>query len=197
MPTYIKPGYWNIKRKELAGELNLEQLIQRNSSGVNYKSYAALVTQVGSYPVISSGTPLVIGVTYMVVYLAPGDDFSNVGYVAESVPFVAIGTTPTTWTIDSQVIEPISSVFPTFEIIENTLGIILTPSPRGGSSFFLNSNLPVFLQNKTFLSPQTFMTTNFLFQGSGLARYNDSQLVLAGFTLGDVSPFTIKIEVYN
>lgn len=26
MPTFIKPGFWNIKRKQLAGELNLETL---------------------------------------------------------------------------------------------------------------------------------------------------------------------------
>jgi hypothetical protein len=197
MPTFIKPGFWNKKRNKLAGELNLDLLIQDNSSGANYKSYVALVTQVGTYPIISSGTPLVIGVTYMVSYLAPGDDFSNVGYVATQVPFVATGTTPTTWTNGSELIEPISSVLPTFEIIENTLGIILTPSIRTNSSFFLDSNLPVFLQNKTFVSPQSFMSTGFLFQGGGLVRINDSQLALSGFTIGDVMPFTIKIEVYN
>ena len=41
---------------------------------------------------------LEIGSTYVISYLEPGDDFSNVGYVSEEVPFVATGTTPTTWT---------------------------------------------------------------------------------------------------
>ena len=30
MPTFIKPGYWNNKRKQLAGELNLDLLIQQS-----------------------------------------------------------------------------------------------------------------------------------------------------------------------
>jgi hypothetical protein len=49
MPTFIKPGFWNKKRKQLPGELDLDRLIQNNSSSLNYKSY------VGSISVISDG----------------------------------------------------------------------------------------------------------------------------------------------
>ena len=38
MPTFIKPGFWNKKRKQLAGELDLDRLIQEYSSSLNYKS---------------------------------------------------------------------------------------------------------------------------------------------------------------
>lgn len=199
MPTFIKPGFWNIKRNELPGELNLNRLIQDNSFGVNYKVYAALVTQVGTYPDVVWPGPFVIGNTYIVPFLISSDDFSNIGYVANGVPFVATGTTPASWgQFNSQVRELISSVLPSIEIINNTLGITLTPSYRDVNSFFLNSDLPVFLQNKTFLSPQGFISNNGLFtQGLGLTRINDSQLISPNVTIGNTQPFTIKIEVYN
>ncbi len=83
-------------------------------------------------------------------------------------------------------------------VIENTLNITLTPSYRNSSSFFLDSNLPVFLESKSFFIPQANISLNKTNVGSGnLARINDSRLYFGGFTLGDVSPFIIKIEVYN
>jgi len=54
MPTFIKPGFWNLKRKQLSGELNLDKLIQENIANITttttttaaplYKTYKALVT---------------------------------------------------------------------------------------------------------------------------------------------------------
>lgn len=35
---------------------------------------------------------------YVILKLEVGDNFSNVGYVSEGTPFIATGTTPTTWT---------------------------------------------------------------------------------------------------
>ena len=46
MPTFIKPGFWNKKRKQLAGELDLDRLIQENSSAVNYKSCVVSISVV-------------------------------------------------------------------------------------------------------------------------------------------------------
>jgi hypothetical protein len=165
-----------------------------------YKVYTALVTQVGTYPDVISDTPLVIGSTYVVYYLAPGDDFSNVGYVATNVAFVATGTTPTTWTNGSQIAEIISSVFPTFEVVENTLGITLTSSYINLNSFSLNSDLPVFLQNKTVCSPYGFLDNNDASQSKGISRLNDSTIILGQMSpLGSYSdyPYPIEIKVYN
>lgn len=40
---------------------------------------------------------LIVGQTYLINTLEIGDNFANVGYVAEGVPFEATGTTPTTY----------------------------------------------------------------------------------------------------
>jgi len=58
MPTFIKAGFWNSKRKQLAGELNLDLLIQQNlptttsTTTLNpsnvYKVYTALLNQTGT-----------------------------------------------------------------------------------------------------------------------------------------------------
>jgi hypothetical protein len=57
MPTYIKPGFWNKKRKQLAGELDLDYLIQSlipsntttttTTTAPPYKVYTALISQSG------------------------------------------------------------------------------------------------------------------------------------------------------
>ena len=46
MPTFIKPGFWNKKRKQLAGELDLDRLIQDSSSSLNYKSCVVSISVV-------------------------------------------------------------------------------------------------------------------------------------------------------
>jgi len=61
-----------------------------------YKASAAEITKT------TSGV-IVTGKTYVVVDLKAGDDFANVGYVSEGTPFVATGTTPTTWTQGTEV----------------------------------------------------------------------------------------------
>lgn len=42
--------------------------------------------------------PLIVGEQYLIQSLAFGDNFSNVGFISEDIPFVATRTTPTTWT---------------------------------------------------------------------------------------------------
>lgn len=53
---------------------------------------------------LTSGA-LTIGKTYIVSSFEFGDDFSNVGYVSEGVPFIATNTTPTTWVNNSVLYE--------------------------------------------------------------------------------------------
>jgi len=50
----------------------------------------------------TSGT-LVVGRSYIIYTLNAGDNFTNVGYVSTGVPFVATGTTPTTWANGTEV----------------------------------------------------------------------------------------------
>lgn len=58
MPTFIKPGFWNKKRKQLAGELDLDYLIQSlipsstttttTTTAPPYKVYSGLISQSGT-----------------------------------------------------------------------------------------------------------------------------------------------------
>src|SRR5690606_39712057 len=57
--------------------------------------YEAFVT--GAAESQTTGT-LTEGNTYLILSLEAGDNFANVGYVEEGTPFVATGTTPTTYT---------------------------------------------------------------------------------------------------
>ena len=50
-------------------------------------------------------TSIVIGEWYLIRELVAGDDFSNVNYVSEGVPFQATGTTPIDWTHNTVVYE--------------------------------------------------------------------------------------------
>jgi hypothetical protein len=50
-----------------------------------------------------SDSVLVVGKSYVIYELQPGDIFTNVGYISEGVPFIATGTTPTTWTNSTDV----------------------------------------------------------------------------------------------
>ena len=52
MPTFIKPGYWNNKRKQLAGELDLDRLIQSFIPTTTSTTTLAPVTN--SYKVFSA-----------------------------------------------------------------------------------------------------------------------------------------------
>lgn len=172
------------------------QALEDNSP--NYKSFVGLYTQTGAYPTITTGEPLVIGTTYIVAYLSTGDDFSNVGYVADEVPFIATGTTPTTWTNGSTVREIISSVFPVITPIENTLGITLTTSFKSNSTFLVNINLPVLLENKTFVSPSGIISNDgLMIGGAGFTILNSSTLVSPSFSIGAMKPIVFEIRVYN
>ena len=107
---------------------------------------------------VTSGT-LVIGKEYIVGQQEPGDDFSNVGYVTDGVPFIATGTTPTTWTNNSTV----SYYTGDINIIYNDLDPSLTISTGevnsqfGKTSFIISNNK--FLQAKTYPVFETALAT--------------------------------------
>jgi len=80
----------------------------------SFLSYTAFISQVND--TATSGL-LVVGHNYVIGTLVAGDDFANVGYVAEGTPFVATGTTPTTWTNSTSVLDMDDSA-PTQVVLE-------------------------------------------------------------------------------
>ena len=90
---------------------------------------------------------LVVGAKYLVVKIAPTDDFSNVGQGSdESIVFTATGTTPAVWTysVVYQVIEDA-----TITEYYNTIGFVLSIELRiigGGVSAVLTASVPYWSQ---------------------------------------------------
>ena len=166
-----------------------------------YKTYTALVTQTGDFQSLNKLNGFTIGEKYFVNYLAPGDDFENVGFLEVNSLFIATGTTATTWTSSGVRIFD-EDVLPVLSVLDNSLDITLTPefneinNPQ--SSFILVSNLPLFLENKTTLSPYAWGDTNNVAQAKGLFRVDNSTLILGQINpFGGYKPFRIEIKVYN
>lgn len=96
--------------------------IQVQNSGENfatlrpYKAYTANIVQQRFSQ--TSGL-LIVGKTYAIGTILGDDDFSNVGYTGDST-FVATGTTPTTWTNATRLVNVTDSA-PQATILENTL----------------------------------------------------------------------------
>lgn len=114
------------------------------------KVYNALLTQAGDAVEAPSEDPLVIGNVYVIAALESGDDFSNVGYVAEDVPFTATGTTPNDWS-NATVVFNITSVSPTALVLANTIGTITYvyyPANSSVGEYLIKSN-GLFIENKT------------------------------------------------
>lgn len=71
------------------------------------ESYNEISLVLTAVPTPLSSGLLVIGRTYLIKVLAVGDNFTNVGFTAVNVPFIATGTTPTVWTNGTSVITPL------------------------------------------------------------------------------------------
>lgn len=85
-----------------------------------YDVYVALLNQA---TVSTTSGLLVTGRAYVISTLIAGDDFANVGYESNGTPFIATGTTPTTWTNNTEVTDVELSA-PVATVLENTLGIV-------------------------------------------------------------------------
>jgi len=124
-------------------------ITKHKTGSANPKVYVALLNQV---TISTTSGLLEVGKTYIIKTLTAGDDFANVGYVDLSTPFVATGTTPTTWTNLTEVINMTDSA-PVALVLENTIGgdIIWTYSgvreyngtlsnafPENKTAFFIN-----------------------------------------------------------
>lgn len=91
------------------------------------------------------GTPFIIGNTYVLTQQA-GNNFSNIGYVTNGVPFVATGTTPTSWTVD-QGVTMYTFLIDTF--VNNISGLVFSVNGVG-RSIRVTSPTPIFQLNTYF-----------------------------------------------
>jgi hypothetical protein len=156
MPTFIKPGFWNIKRKQLAGELNLDQLVESKIPAAKYKVFTALLTQSGGDNQQNiTGGDLTIGVTYLINGINDAD-WTNVGAPNNNVGtyFVATGTTPNSWGDNLLGQLEYNAGAPTVIVLENTIGNIWFTYNITGI-YSVNSN-NLFIENKTTIDIDTF-----------------------------------------
>lgn len=133
--------------------------------------------------VASIGTPFIPGKVYRVITLEPGDDFSNIGYVADDVLFIATGATPTSWTASDVVFEDFEIV-PHFNDIDVNLTTDIQKIGAGNTQYFLKITNNKFIENKIYTSGL----------GDNLPIDNNTIEVVSTLT----TDFTyFKIEVYN
>jgi hypothetical protein len=85
MPTFIKAGFWKKSRKNVEGELNLENLISSLTPvpppvppALPYKSYVAIVSQSGTNaPTIDTLLENTLGDTITFTYANAGEYYIN------------------------------------------------------------------------------------------------------------------------
>jgi hypothetical protein len=121
-----------------------------------YKVYTALLYQTGgdnSNAVID--LPLIIGVTYRIAD-NDGDtaDFTNVGAPNNNFGtyFVATGTTPTSWGVNTLGQLQYNSGAPTVVVLENTIGNIWFQYKNPGSYICVSDNLFTIDKTTVFIS---------------------------------------------
>lgn len=93
---------------------------------------------------------LIVGKRYVIYNgdLQAGDDFTNVGFVTQGVPFEATGTTPTVWTNGTSVATLIAEIFEFKNTTDTTFTAIINPD----SSVIVTFNDAIFLDvNKIFI----------------------------------------------
>jgi hypothetical protein len=116
-----------------------------------YKVYTALLTQSGSdSPNLVADLPLVPGISYEIINDDSGTaDFTNVGAPNNNIGtfFVATGTTPTSWGVNTLGQLQYNSGAPTVTVLENTIGNIYFEY-RGAGEYACKSN-SLFTENKT------------------------------------------------
>jgi hypothetical protein len=91
---------------------------------------------------------LVIGKTYLISAVLSTDSFANVGHVTDGVPFIATGTTPTTWT-NSTIVIDVEASKPIATELENDTQISFTWDITAKGTYKLTSSQPIFDAGKT------------------------------------------------
>lgn len=86
---------------------------------------------------INQGVPLIIGQKYYTSGISPGDDLTNVGWVADKVAFIATGTTPTIWT-DSNINKIQESITLFYNDIDPNISANFNPITGDGEILITN-----------------------------------------------------------
>lgn len=115
-------------------------------------------------PAESEVLELVIGNEYLIEFLQEGDDFSNVGYESDNIPFIATGTTPTSW-VKTSVIDLTNSQ-PSVIILEDTIKDVKI---KYGIVTFDNNTLP---EEETFELSQNATSINKSILGLYIEKQN-------------------------
>ena len=116
-----------------------------------------------------------------------GDIFTNVGFVALDIPFVATGTTPTDWTNGTIV----TNVTPTVEVLENTTGEIFTWDFSGAYDYFCAVSGSILVDGKTIIFSNP-LTTTAATPTPFVYRTDDDTLDIQG---GGVAGIKMSLEV--
>jgi hypothetical protein len=156
MPTFIKPGFWNIKRKQLAGELNLDQLVESKIPAAKYKVFTALLTQNG---VDNTNTtygdgPIVEGITYLISTNPDNYDLAFYGAPNNNPGTIFIANQTTTLPYTNTLQLSFNDGAPVATVLENTIGNIWFGCINTGQ-YSVNSD-KLFKEDKTTIDIDNF-----------------------------------------
>lgn len=155
--------------------------------------YTALLT-VEAVISTTSGT-LEVGKTYVIDTLEVGDDFSNVGYVSEGTPFVATGTTPTTWTNSTEVINNTDSA-PTITELYNSTGETITWEYSYGNGYIGTFSSGILLANTTVILTGNGGNSNTA--PTRFYRNSTTEIFTKNIHLSTVGTvWSIEVKIYN
>jgi hypothetical protein len=114
-------------------------------------SYGEIAFKPTQETISTTSGALVVGKKYLILALEVGDVFTNVGYVEPNTIFTATGTTPTTWTEGTVVINVTDSA-PVLGQVINNIGTITTSYVAPGKTRLHSAAL--FTENLTFFPTQ-------------------------------------------
>lgn len=114
----------SLTEDEVTGINNANDLSGDNPvatiADIPFLEYNSFLTQ---QLVSTTSGELVVGKTYNIAEVLLTDDFSNVGYVEAGIDFVATGTTPTTWTNSTVVVNQTDSAPQALVLYDTIFGI--------------------------------------------------------------------------
>lgn len=127
---------------------------------------------------LNQGVPLIVGQKYYTSGIDPGDDLTNVGWVADEVAFIATGTTPTVW-VDSNINIIQESITLFYNDIDSNISANYNIATGGGEILITNGLFDVTKTYPVIEQVQTIVV--------------DNNTLRANLTMED---FYFKIEVY-
>lgn len=137
--------------------------------------------KVGVLNELTSGT-LEVGKKYVIYAVKVGDDFSNVGFVAVNVPFIATATTPTSWGNFTEVIP----VFYDIKEVVNTTGGTMSLVIIDRTTDRIICSEPIFTDLEKIIAYP-------LANNSVLTKIDDNTLQITSFFYSPMQPFIIEI----